>query len=41
MAEVLIGTVTDNSGVVINVYGTESGGNTTFRIEVVEGYADP
>ena len=40
MAEVLIGTVTDNNGVVINVYGTESGGNTTFRIEVVEGYAD-
>ncbi len=40
MAEVLIGTVKDNNGLVINVYATESGGNTTFRIDVAEGYAD-
>ena len=40
MVEVLIGTVKDNNGLVINVYATESGGNTTFRIDVAEGYAD-
>src|SRR5215207_8170665 len=39
-SEVLIGTVTDNNGLVINVWATESGGNTTFRIDVAEGFAD-
>ena len=40
MAELLIGTVTDNNGLVINVYATESGGDTTFRLDVAQGYAD-
>ena len=40
MAEVLVGTVTDNNGLVINVYATESGGGITFRIDVAQGYAD-
>src|SRR5688572_301038 len=40
MAELLIGSVTDNNGLVINIYATESGGNTTFRIDVASGYAD-
>src|SRR4051812_25920757 len=40
MAEVLVGTVTNNNGMDIKIWASESGGNTTFRIDVVKGYAD-
>src|SRR5262249_53967264 len=40
MSEVLVGTVTDNLGLVINVWATEESGNTTFRIAVASGQAD-
>jgi hypothetical protein len=40
MSEQLVGAVTDNNGLVIDVFATESGGNTTFRIAVESGAAD-
>jgi hypothetical protein len=39
-SEVLIGTVTDGNGLVIKIWACESDGNTKFRIDVVEGFAD-
>jgi Cadherin domain len=40
MPELLVGTVTDNNGLGIDVWATESNGNTTFRIAVESGSAD-
>jgi hypothetical protein len=40
MPEMLVGTVTDNNGLVINVWATESGGDTTFRTAVASGYTE-
>lgn len=41
LTNVLVGTVTDGNGLVINIYATEiEGGGFTLRVEVAEGYAD-
>src|SRR4051794_361002 len=37
---ILVGQVTYMGGLVINVWAAESGGNTTFTIDVASGYAD-
>ena len=36
----LVGTVTDGSGMVVNVYATEVSGGVKFDLKVVSGYAD-
>lgn len=40
MSALLVGTVTDGNGLVIEIWGTDTGAGVTFDIKVVSGFAD-